>query len=72
MSQTSSTISRVPASTIAEEAPAVLSPWREFAQAFLHNKGATLGLIFMVCMVLLAIFAPSKLKARGSQGVPRR
>ena len=57
MSQTSSTISRVPASTIAEEAPAVLSPWREFAQAFLHNKGATLGLIFMVCMVLLAIFA---------------
>ena len=58
MSQTSSTISRVPASTIAEEAPAVLSPWREFAQAFLHNKGATLGLIFMVCMVLLAIFAP--------------
>ena len=58
MSQTSSTISRVPASTISEEAPAVLSPWREFAQAFLHNKGATLGLIFMVCMVLLAIFAP--------------
>ena len=41
-----------------EAAPVATSPWREFAQAFLHNKGATLGLAFMVLMLLAAIFAP--------------
>jgi dipeptide transport system permease protein len=42
----------------ADEAPTVLSPWRELAQSFLHNKGATLGLVFMILMMLAAIFAP--------------
>ena len=36
----------------------MLSPWRELAQSFLQNKGATFGLIFMTLMVLAAIFAP--------------
>lgn len=38
--------------------PAVQPPWREFAQAFLHNKGATIGLVFMILMILAALFAP--------------
>lgn len=58
MSQTSNTLSGAPAPVSAAEAPKVLSPWREFAQAFFHNKGATMGLIFMIGMVLVALFAP--------------
>ena len=58
MSQTSSTTSCAPAAGSENAAPPVLSPWREFALAFMHNKGATWGLIFMVCMLLVAVFAP--------------
>ena len=48
----------LPANTAPEAAPTVLPPWREFAQSFLHNKGATAGLLFMVLMVLAALGAP--------------
>lgn len=58
MSQTSNPPSNAPVPVTAAEAPQIVSPWREFAQAFLHNKGATMGLIFMIGMVLVALFAP--------------
>lgn len=34
------------------------TPWQEFVQSFLHNKGATLGLLFMLSMMFVALFAP--------------
>ena len=58
MNDTGSFFPVAAASAGADEAPAVLSPWRELAQSFLQNKGATFGLIFMTLMVLAAIFAP--------------
>ncbi|MDO4795837.1 MAG: ABC transporter permease subunit [Brachymonas sp.] len=61
MSQTSTPLTHAtnaPASAGAAALTPVVSPWREFAQAFLHNKGATLGLIFMIGMLLVALLAP--------------
>lgn len=34
------------------------TPWQEFVKSFLHNKGATLGLLFMLIMLAVALFAP--------------
>ncbi|WP_339490215.1 ABC transporter permease subunit [Pseudomonas sp. EL_65y_Pfl2_R95] len=34
------------------------SPLKEFWQAFAHNKGAVAGLIFMIMIVICALFAP--------------
>lgn len=31
---------------------------REFWQAFAHNKGAVAGLLFMLLLVICALFAP--------------
>lgn len=39
-------------------APAYPSPLKEFWQGFAHNKGAVAGLVFMVVVLLAAIFAP--------------
>jgi len=37
--------------------PAPLSPWRAFVSAFLENRGATAGLVVVLLVALLAIFA---------------
>ncbi|SFT65055.1 ABC transporter permease subunit [Pseudomonas marincola] len=34
------------------------SPLKEFWQAFAHNKGAVAGLLFMIGMIICALFAP--------------
>lgn len=34
------------------------SPLKEFWQAFAHNKGAVAGLVFMIMLVICALFAP--------------
>ncbi len=33
-------------------------PWQEFVRSFLRNKGATLGVIFMFFMIVIALLAP--------------
>ncbi|MCP5821677.1 dipeptide ABC transporter permease DppC, partial [Klebsiella pneumoniae] len=39
-------------------APEPLSPLREFWHYFRRNKGALIGLIYILLMLLIAVFAP--------------
>lgn len=50
--------SNVSGSTSIELAPVQLSPLAEFWQYFSKNKGAVVGLIYIVIMLIIAIFAP--------------
>ncbi|SFP87420.1 ABC transporter permease subunit [Pseudomonas borbori] len=46
------------AATALDQALLYPSPLQEFWQAFAHNKGALAGLLFMIVLVLCALFAP--------------